>query len=98
MARKVFSATEDKWSAFQRPMQTVGISFMFPQDGNNNEVFRVRVETWNQDPRSLWIENVGSFTQPVPTERIPDLSNLLHSTYGFVSGPVIDFLSQFDGS
>ena len=98
MARRVFGASEEKWSAFQRPMQTVGMSLMFPQTDTDNEVFRVRVETWNQDPRSLWIENVGSFTQPVPAERLPDLSNLLHSTYGFVTGPVIEFLSQFDGS
>ena len=97
MARKVFGASEDKWSAFQRPMQTIGMSFMFPQTGTDNQVFRVRIETWNQDPRSLWIENVGSFTQPVLAERVPDLGNLLHSTYGFVTGPVSEFLAQFDG-
>lgn len=96
VARRVFGASEDKWNAFQRPMQTVGMSFMFPQTGNDSEVFRVRIETWNQDPRSLWIENVGSFTRPVPAERIPDLGQLLQSTYGFVTGPVSDFLKQFD--
>jgi len=96
LARRVIAAPEESWGVLGRPMQTVGLSFMFPQTETDNHMFRVRIETWNQDPRSLWIENVGSFTQPIPIERAPDLGNFIHSTYQFVTGPVARFLSQFD--
>ena len=98
MARCVIGAPEQTWSALGRPMQSVGLSLTFPQTETENHMFRLRVETWNQDPRSVWIENVGSFTQPVPAERIPDLGNLVQTTYQFVAGPVADFLSQFERS
>jgi len=96
LAQRVLSAPESAWAAFGRPMQSVGLALTFPQTGTDNEMFRLRIETWNQDTRSLWIENVGSFTQPVPADRIPDLSNLLFSTYKFATGPVLEFISQFD--
>jgi hypothetical protein len=96
LARRVIAAPDHAWTALGRPMQTVGLSFLFPQTTTNNEMFRVRIETWNQDPRSLWIENVGSFTRPVPSDRVVDLGNLLHSTYNFVTGPIARFLATFD--
>ncbi|MEM7202347.1 MAG: hypothetical protein AAF628_18900 [Planctomycetota bacterium] len=94
--RKVFSAEDSVWSCFERPMQRVGLAFTFPQTEGHDHVFNVRIETWNQDPRSLWIENVGSFTKPIPVDRAPDLSNLLFATYGFATKQVTAFLEQFD--
>jgi len=96
LAQRVVAAPEEAWSTFGRPMQSVGLAFTFPQTGTENEMYRLRIETWNQDPRSLWIENVGSFTQPIPNDRLPDLSNLLFSTYKFATGPVLEFISTFD--
>ncbi len=96
LLRRVIGAPDQAWGAFGRPMQRVGLSFTFPQVQEHDQVFNVRIETWNQDPRSLWIENVGSYTRPVPAERIPDLGASLLTTYKFVTGQVSRFLSHFD--
>ncbi|MCA8955151.1 MAG: hypothetical protein KDC87_03700 [Planctomycetes bacterium] len=96
LARRMISADETPWSHFGRPFQSAGISLMFPQHGENTEVYSVRVETWNQDPRSLWIENVGTFTQPIQRANTPELATNLTRTYRFVTGPVCSFLHEFD--
>lgn len=96
LARCLMSVPEDRWAVLGRPIQSLGLRFTFPQTGKNKEVYNLRVETWNQDPRSLWLENVGSFTTPTPTENVPELSTFLYATYRFVTGPVGEFLSRFD--
>ncbi len=96
LLQRVIAAPQPSWDAMGRPMQRVGLSFTFPATETEDQLYNVRIETWNQDPRSVWIENVGSFTKPVPSERTPDLSNLLFSTYKFVTGPLSRFLQQFD--
>jgi hypothetical protein len=96
LLHRVIQAPEEAWGQFKRPMQRVGLAFTFPQVEQQEQVYNLRIETWTQDPRSLWIENVGSFTKPVPTERLPDLSNYLFATYRFVTGPTSNFLHHFD--
>ena len=96
LLRRVITGPEEAWSSFGRPMQRVGLSFTFPQVPEHDQVFNLRIETWNQDPRSLWIENVGSYTRPLPAERIPDLGTSLFTTYKFLTGQVSRFLSHFD--
>ena len=82
--------------SFRTDVERAGLSFTFPQTEAHDQVYNIRVETWTQDPRSLWIENVGSFTKPVPTERAPDLSNLLFATYKFVTEQTASFVAHFD--
>jgi hypothetical protein len=96
MARRVIGAADEAWAAFGRPMQGVGLQLTFPRTENKPEVFNVKIETWNQDPRSLWIENVGLFTQPTPSANLADLTGCLYTTYKFITGPVSRFLNGFD--
>lgn len=96
LARRMIGGNPDVWGTLGRPLQSLGMRFTFPQTDRHKEIFNVRVESWPQDPRSLWIETVGSFTNPVPTENLPELANYLHTTYRFLTGPVTDFLASFD--
>ncbi len=96
LAGRMIAATEEAWPEFGRPLQTAGLHFTFPQTDDDVGVFDVRMETWNQDPRSLWIENIGSFTLPLAAENIPDLSNFLYRTYRFITDPVARFIQHFD--
>lgn len=81
---------------FGRPIQSAGLRLVFPQTENHQEVFQVRIESWPQDPRSLWIENVGSFAQSTQVENLPQITNYLYATYKFMTGPVGRFLSRYD--
>ena len=47
---------------------------------DHQELYNLRIETWNQDPRSIWIENVGSFTQALQASDVPEMSTLLTKT------------------
>ena len=96
MARRVLATNDTAWNDLGRPIQSIGMRLMFPQHDQKREVFNLRVETWHQDPRSLWIENIGSFTTPTQTENLPDLSTYLYSTYKFVTSQVCPFLASFD--
>ena len=85
--------------AFKSPPRSnrVEISyFTFPQHDEQDQLYNIRIESWNQDPRSLWIEGVGSFTQPIPAAEMPQLSSFLGATYEFVTGPVCEYLHEFD--
>ena len=86
----------DHWASFGRPFDSLGFRYTFPQHDNRPELYNLRIETWNQDPRSVWIENVGSFTQPIQASEMPQLSTHLSATYQFLTGPVCNFIAEFD--
>ncbi len=64
LSRRLIAPGADAWQAFGRPLQSLGVRLVFPPAPGNNETFHVRVETWPQDQRSIWIENTGSFAGP----------------------------------
>ena len=96
LSHRMMAATGPALHRLGRPIESLGVRYTFPQHGDRKEVFDVKIETWNQDPRSLWMENVGQFGQPTSTENMPQLSDHLFSTYRFLTGPVCEFLAGFD--
>ena len=96
LSRRLIAPGADAWQTFDRPLQSLGVRLVFPPPAGGNETFHVRVETWPQDQRSIWIENTGSFAGPLATTDAAQLANLLDSTYRFVTGPVCNFLATLD--
>lgn len=96
LVRRVMSIDPAHWEVFGRPLHTAGIRLAFPQTEKSKETFHVRIESWHLDPRSIWIENTGSFAHPTQTENLPQLGNYLYATYRFLTGPVGDFLARYD--
>lgn len=83
-------------STFGRPLASLGARLVFPPTNGGRDSHQVRIETWPQDPRSIWIENTGSFALPIPAAEAPQLANHLYATYRFLTGPVCDFLGNLD--
>lgn len=96
LSRRLMAPGNDAWQSFGRPLQQLGVRLVFPPHGGGRETYQVRVETWPQDPRSLWLENTGSFPGPIVATEAPQLANHLFSTYRYLSGPVCEFLSALD--
>ncbi len=96
LSRRLIAPGTEAWQSFDRPLQSLGIRLVFPAQPGGRESFQARVETWPQDPRSLWLENTGSFTGPVATSDAPALANLLDTTYRFLTGPLCSFLQTLD--
>lgn len=96
LSRRLVAPGTESWQAFGRPLQAGGVRFLFPANAQQRESYQVRIETWPQDPQSLWLENTGSFPGPVAAPDLPQLATQLDATYRFLTGPVSRFLATLD--
>ena len=56
----------------------------------------MRVESYLRDPRSLYIENVGTFKAPIPSGNLEKIEHQIGATSEFIAAKVIPFLAQYD--
>lgn len=96
LSTRLVAPGNDAWHAFGRPLQSLGVRLVFPPHEGGRETYHVRVESWPQDPRSIWIENTGSFAGPIPVGEAPQLATHFYSTYQFLTDKVGDFLAGLD--
>lgn len=96
LSRRLVAPGTEGWQAFGRPLQAGGVRFLFPPNAQQRESYQVRIETWPQDPQSLWLENTGSFPDPLSLQDLPQLASQLDATYRFLTGPVSRFLATLD--
>lgn len=96
LSRRLIAPGADAWQTLARPLQSLGVRLVLPPPAGGRGAFHVRIETWPQDPRSLWIENTGSFAGPIATGDAPQLAELLFETYRYLTGPVSEFLASMD--
>ncbi|MCA8947902.1 MAG: hypothetical protein KDE27_00270 [Planctomycetes bacterium] len=96
LSQRLIAPGTEAWSAIGRPVQQLGVRFVFPPHGAANQTYHVRIESWPQDNRSVWIENTGAFAGPTQAAEVPRLADNLYATYRFLTGPVCDFLAGLD--
>ncbi|MBL9077325.1 MAG: hypothetical protein JNL08_07475 [Planctomycetes bacterium] len=96
LSRRLIAPGAESWPRLDRPVQALGVRLVLPPKPGGRGTFHVRVESWPQDPRSLWLECTGSFTGPIAAGDAPQLAELLYETYRYLSGPVAEFLSALD--
>lgn len=79
-----------------RDPQLMGLRLGFGPGPDEENAFGLRIESYNPDPRSLYIEVHGSFGPTVPNQGLaPAESNVL-ATYQFLVKKVLPFLGRFD--
>jgi hypothetical protein len=96
ITQRLFADSATALPGFGRPLLATGLRFSFGPAEPGREAFHLRIESWPQDPRSLWLENTASFAQPLTAENLPQLGGYLYAAYRFLTGPVCDYLSSFD--
>ena len=96
LSKRLMPRVADEGGGFGRPMASLGVRYVFPPHGEQTETFQVRVETWPQDQRSIWIENTSSYQSQLTAGDMPRLADQLAATYQFVTGPVCSFLARMD--
>ena len=97
MLHTVYGFDENLISTFPSLPNLTGMRFTFPPMGDDQAVYSVRVESFSQDNRSLFLENVGTFGRPVVASDLSKLADRFDATYQFLQGPVVGFVEQFDG-
>lgn len=96
LSRRLIAPGNEAWQAFGRPLQSLGVRLVFPPTAGGRDTHQVRIETWPQDARSLWLENTASFHGPIATADAPQLAEQLTAAYRFLAGPVCDFVAGLD--
>ncbi|HKE02302.1 MAG TPA: hypothetical protein VKE69_14890 [Planctomycetota bacterium] len=96
LARGMFRLVQDDLAAFARPSQTIGLRMVFPQHGAESSLYALRIESYNADPRSLYLENVGTFPGLIPAAQSAAFADSVRATYGFLVDRALTFLGRFD--
>jgi hypothetical protein len=96
LAQRLIPPVSQAGSAFGRPMQSLGVRFVFPPHEDQKQTFQVRVETWPQDQRSIWLENSSIYASPLAVAQMPQVADQLAATYNHLTGPVCTFLANLD--
>ena len=96
LAQRLISPVSQAGNAFGRPMQSLGVRFVFPPHENHKQTNQVRIETWPQDQRSIWLENSSIYASPLAIADMPRVADQLAATYSHLTGPVCTFLANLD--
>lgn len=96
LARSVFRVQPDDLQALKRPTSVFGFRLVFPPTAQATHNFNVRVECYARDARSLYLENVGTFKQPIQAGNIGEVEKNLQVTSDFLTENVVRFLSIYD--
>lgn len=95
LRRRVFGFG-DELDALGRSAQLVGLRLGFGPDSDEENAFGLRIESYNPDPRSLYIEVQGSFGPAVASQGLEAVETNVLRTYGFLTEKVLPFLASFD--
>ncbi len=83
-------------SHFGRPLQGLGLRLSLPPHGDDRAMHQVRIESYPQDPRSVWVEVASTFPQPLAQQELPTMADRLYAAYAFLTGPVAAFVAAHD--
>jgi hypothetical protein len=86
----------DEVDSFAREPQLYGIRLVFPPRDEQPNAFSLRIESFNTDPRSLYIENQGSFGPLMVARGLEPVEQNVLATYGFVIEQALPFIGRFD--
>lgn len=81
---------------FGRDPQLFGMRLVFPPTAVEQNAFTLRVESFASDPRSLFLENQGSFGPMVAARGLDPVGENVRATYAFLVERVLGFLEHFD--
>lgn len=87
---------EAETEAFHRDPQLLGLRFVFPPSETEPYAFSLRVESFANDPRSIFLENQGTFGPTMLARGTQGLRENIEQTYKFVTTRALSFLEQFD--
>jgi hypothetical protein len=96
VSERMLAGGSDALAVFGKTLHSAGIRLSFPSAQPTEPAMNLRIEPWVQEPRSLWLELVGQFGQPLPANRIPELGTAMYTTYRFLTGPALDYVARFD--
>lgn len=96
LGKSLFKIREEELEPLGRPANIFGLRLLFPATPDNNQQFNVRIESYVKDPRSVYIENVGVYKNPIQYQNLDVLGQNMEATAEFLSSNLCGFLTQYD--
>ena len=94
--RDAILGMREETAAFGRDPALYGMRLVFPPTPEQPNSYTLRIESFANDPRSIFVENQGTFG-PIPVTPESDApSRNVDSTYEFLHTRALAFLGQFD--
>ena len=79
-----------------REPQLYGLRLVFAPEGDEQNAFGLRIESFNKDPRSLYLDVQGTFGPVLEARGLEQLGERVLATYGFLVERVLPFVARFD--
>lgn len=87
---------ESELASFGRDPQLLGLRMVFPPTREEPHAFTLRVESFANDPRSLFLENTGAFGPVVVARGLDPIGVNVRATYEFLVERALPFLEHFE--
>lgn len=86
----------DRVDVFGSAPQLYGLRMVFPPTQDEQAAYALRIESFNNDVRSLYIESQGTFGSVDVTNGLDSLASNVEDTYRFVVERGLPFVASFD--
>jgi len=96
IGRRLMNIAASDLSALGRPTNVFGFKLAVPPVPSRADSYNIRVEVYARDPKSLYLENIGTFRYQVGRGEISRASEAVKETASFLSDRLCPFLSLFD--
>ena len=73
-----------------------GMRMVFPASAEEHSCYSLRIESFHSDPRSLFIENQGTFPPVLAPRGLEPVEASIRATYAFLVERVLRFVGNFD--
>jgi hypothetical protein len=87
---------DEQTEVLGREPQLYGLRLVFPPQGDDPNAFALRIESYNSDPRSLFVEIQGTFGPVLIGRGLEPLEERILATYQFLLGKALPFIARFD--
>ena len=93
---KAFSIRDENLRPFGRPLHAFGARMFFPPVKEDPCAFDVKIESWMEDYRTLFLECAGVYSAPLDLKTSgTGMGNNITKTDEFINKNIMGFLSQF---
>ncbi len=95
LTENLFQVGPEEMSPFGRNGHLVGFRMHFPPKEPKGGLHQIRIESYLRDPRSLFLENMGTFKLPLQPSETARIKSELSEVDDFVHERMSKFLDQF---
>ncbi len=87
---------DDETEVFGSDPALLGIRFVFPVTPERAGTHALRIESWANDPRSLFLEIISTYAGVRADAALVQIEENIHSSYRFLTEPAMRFVAGFD--